>query len=117
VKLPNLQHAVVSERKLVGYLLDPTHPDGAGKARFFTALEFDAYRWSILADALKQVAANNEVAESLQTVHGQKYLVEGLLATPIGRQVLVRTIWIIDAGQTIPRLVTAYPLSEDVGDD
>jgi hypothetical protein len=117
VKLPNLENAVVSERKVVAYLLDPKHPDGAAKAAFFNALGFHAGQWSILADALKQVAAENEVAQTMQTVHGQKYVVEGLISTPIGRDAMVRTVWIVDAGQTTPRLVTAYPLAEDNEND
>jgi hypothetical protein len=40
---------------------------------------------------------------------GEKYVLEGLLETPGGKRPPVRTVWIIDAGLTAPRLVTAYP--------
>src|SRR5271157_2299716 len=32
LKLPNLDRASVSEQKVAAYLLNPKHPDGAGKA-------------------------------------------------------------------------------------
>ncbi len=38
--LPNAERAVVSERKVVDYLLSETHPDGRGKARFFSGARF-----------------------------------------------------------------------------
>jgi hypothetical protein len=40
---------------------------------------------------------------------GRKYLVRGTLRGPNGRQAEVVAIWIILAGDTIPRFVTAFP--------
>jgi hypothetical protein len=88
MKLPNLDRASVSEQKVATYLLNPKHPDGAGKATFFIALGFRAEQWEMLAEALKRLAAYNEVSRSVQTEHGWKYVVEGEIETPrrsIGR--------------------------------
>mgnify|MGYP006953970691 FL=1 len=45
----------------------------------------------------------------MTSLHGQKYIVDGELATPCGQRPVVRTVWVVDAGRVIPRLVTAYP--------
>jgi hypothetical protein len=109
MKLPNLEAAVVAENKITEYLLNPLHPDGAGKAKFFAALSFRAEEWQILAAALRGIAAAAEVTQSVASVHGQKYVVDGPLETPCGKSPVVRTVWIIDQGKAVPRLVTAYP--------
>jgi hypothetical protein len=49
----------------------------------------------------------------MDSIHGEKYIVEGTIATPVGRVVRVRTVWIIDRGETVPRLVTAFPRPQD----
>ena len=54
--LPNANLAEVSHEKIVSYLLNPQHPDGAGKAAFFFAAGFRLDRWEDLASALKGLA-------------------------------------------------------------
>ena len=41
-RLPNAGHGIVSDQKVVGYLLSESHPDGRGKARFFSGYGFTA---------------------------------------------------------------------------
>lgn len=64
--------------------------------------------------ALRDLADQGDVAESGKTVHGEKYVVDGTLSghTQESRRASVRTVWIIDRGGTVPRLVTAYPRKE-----
>ncbi|MFA5822749.1 MAG: DUF6883 domain-containing protein [Thermodesulfovibrionales bacterium] len=50
-----------------------------------------------------------DVIEAISSLHGVKYIIDGLLTTPIGGSVKMRTVWIIDKGQERPRFVTAYP--------
>ena len=61
MKLPNLEAAEVSYEKVVAYLLNPEHPDGAGKAQFFAARGFNADQWEILADALRRLVKQRPV--------------------------------------------------------
>jgi hypothetical protein len=44
------------------------------------------------------------------TPFGTRYVIEGILSTPDGRALLIRTVWFIETGQQIPRFVTAYLL-------
>ena len=109
LKLPNAHLAVIEREKIVDYLLNPAHPDNAGKAQFFSALGFSRDEWQSLAIALCQLAETNEAAKSMETSHGQKYVLDGRIESPSEKKPLVRTIWIVDRVMDGPRLVTAYP--------
>ncbi len=109
MKLPNANQAVVEREKVAEYLLNPAHPDNAGKAAFFVSLGFRRDDSPALAEALRKLAATTDVAKSMATAHGIKYILDGLMETPSGRTPVVRTVWIVDRGLDRPRLVTAYP--------
>ena len=112
MKLPNAENAVVEREKISDYLLNAAHPDNGGKAPFFLSHGFRPEHWQTLATALRRVAETIDVHKSMASPHGQKYIVDGFLETPGGKTPLVQTVWIADSGQTIPRLVTAYPQDE-----
>jgi hypothetical protein len=113
MQLPNVHSAVVSQEKIVGYLLNPKHPDGAGKAAFFASMGFRGDQWQELANALLTLAMSQPVSASLASPHGSKYIVDGAIDTPSGRSVTVRTVWIVDHNSQTPRLVTAYPRPQE----
>jgi hypothetical protein len=110
MQLPNADNAVVSQDKVAGYLLNVNHPEGAGKAVFFSSLGFESTNWRLLADALRRHGQRHAVAKRVVSPHGVKYVVDGVLETPGNRDVIVRTVWIVDLGEEVPRFVTAYPL-------
>ena len=114
MKLPNDHLATVDRRKVVEYLLNPAHPDNGGKARFFATLGFSLDTVELLIGALRSIAAVTEVAAHVESVHGDKYVVDGLLPvhTGSGPGRMVRTVWAIDRRTSVPRLVTAYPHEE-----
>lgn len=114
VKLRNAHLAIVDRGKIVDYLLHEAHPDNGGKARFFASLGFSREDPERLVMALRDVAEHGEVVKSAESVHGEKYVVEGSLSrqTQESRRARVRTVWIIDRGDAAPRLVTAYPSKE-----
>lgn len=109
MNLPNAAIAEIAQEKITEYLLNPLHPDSAGKASFFGALGFHIGQWQALASALRELAENCPVTKMVNSVHGAKYVVDGRLATPTGKRPFVRTVWIVDCDESIPRLVTAYP--------
>lgn len=108
-RLPNVQHAVISESKIKDYLLSRTHTLGKTKAAFFERFGFTQNTWQALSQALLDHAERSDVIESDETPFGRKFVLEGALATPDGRNPVVRTVWFIEAGETQPRLITAYP--------
>jgi hypothetical protein len=112
MKLPNAGQALVGREKVEDYLLDSGHPDNSGKAEFFEQFGFRRNEWEILADAFLALAHKAEVAQSMKSPHGQKYVIVGRIESPNGKTASVRTIWIVDKGLNIARLVTAYPHKE-----
>jgi hypothetical protein len=114
VKLRNAHLAVVERLKVVDYLLNSAHPDNGGKAQFFESLGFLADNAELLIDALRAIARTGDVIESVESSHGEKYVVDGsvLSQTDNSHCRMVRTVWIIDRGLDAPRLVTAYPGKE-----
>ncbi len=109
MQLPNVDSAIIEEEKIVGYLLNPSHPDGASKARFYESLRFSRADWELLAAAIRDVASNNPIANTIKTIHGCKYIIEGKITSPRGKTAMIRSVWIIDEGFDSPRLVTAFP--------
>ena len=110
MNLPNASEAVVEPSKITGYLLANEHPEGAGKATFFTRFGFSLDGWERLADALVAHAEEHPVSSVAVSPYGTKYLIDGPIHCPDGRMPAIRAVWIIDRGATAPRLVTAYPL-------
>lgn len=112
MRLPDGSRALVDRRKVVEYLLNPAHPDNGGKASFFEALGFSIADPDVLVAALASLGAHGQVTAEMVTDHGQKYVVDGGIQLPDGTVANVRSVWIVDRGQQVPRLVTAYPSSE-----
>ena len=110
MELPNASQARVEVEKVTGYLLSVSHPDGRTKAEFFARFGFQLQVWQILAEALLKYGASNQVTGVVESPYGTRYGVDGELETPDGRNPLIRTVWIIDAGRSAPRLITAYPI-------
>jgi hypothetical protein len=110
MRLPNLDHAVVSKQKLIGYLISGDHPKGRDKAAYFRSYGFLPENWELLAGALREHAASHEIVRIDDTKFGTSYVVEGMLVTPDGRNPDIRAVWLVDLGSEFPRFITAYPL-------
>jgi len=110
MRLPNRENAYIHSPKLTEYLLSETHRVGRFKARVLLAAGFDETNLNILEQGLIAIALESDVVQEIPSGYGTKYVIDGLLETPSGITLNLRTIWIIDAGETRPRLVTAYPV-------
>ncbi|MBI2471760.1 MAG: hypothetical protein HYV59_11045 [Planctomycetes bacterium] len=118
MRLPDTERAYISLLKIKDYLLSETHPIGKSKAKFFRSFGFNETNTNLLKQGLLSIVHTEDVQEEVLSLHGVKYIIDGLLQTPIGKTVRVRTIWIIDKGQSRPRFVTAYPIMKgDLGYD
>lgn len=115
--LPNRDRATIDQQKLVDYLLNPSHPDNGGKAAFFEGWGFSRVNSNVLERAIRHMIARSNVTRQVKSAWGIKYVVDGPLAAPAGTTPAVRTIWIIDATDPGPRLVTAYPLGKELTHD
>ena len=110
MKLPNREKAYVPSSKLTDYLLSKTHPVGRWKRRFFSSIGFSETNVDLLEKGLVSIGNSEDIKDTVTSVKGTKYIIDGFLQSPTGGKVRIRTIWIIEADQDRPRLVTAYPL-------
>jgi hypothetical protein len=63
----------------------------------------------VLEGDLQEVARSGLVTETVTTPFGTKYVVDGRVTTPSGRELVLRTVWMIASNEEVPRFVTAYP--------
>lgn len=110
MRLPHKEKAYIPLLKIKDYLLSETHPIGKSKAKFFRLLGFNETNIDLLKQGLLTIAHTEDVKEEVSSIHGVKYIIDGLIQAPAGEAVKVRTIWIIDKGQIRPRFVTTYPV-------
>ena len=109
-KLPRLRSLLVDRAKVVTYLLNREHPDGRHKAAFFERFGFKVEEWTVLTEALRAHGRTHPVVTLVESSHGTRYIVEGEIVTPDGRNPRIRTVWLVEAKTTPPRLITAYPV-------
>lgn len=110
MKLPNGDRAVVAIEKLRDYCLDPAHPRGRHKARVFAvALGWSADDAGQLRDLLLLAARDKEAVESEKDEYGQRYVLD-LEAPGLRGPVLIRSFWIVLAGENVPRLASCFVL-------
>lgn len=107
--LPNKEKAYIPLTKLKDYLLSETHSIGKSKAKLLRSLGFNEMNVNLLKEGLIAIAHSGDVIDAISSLHGVKYIIDGLLTAPTGGSVKMRTVWIIDKGQERPRFVTAYP--------
>lgn len=109
MRLPDLDRAHIPPAKIRDYLLDPAHPVGKAKARFFNGLGFRRARWAALRSALLDHAATGQAEQLPVGEFGQKYLVRGIIQGRNGTRAALVSIWILTPQTRGPRFVTAYP--------
>jgi len=109
-KLPYADSAYIDLRKIGGYLLSEAHPRGRLKAAFFRRFGFSAGQPGVMAGALLNHARSHDLAGAVETAFGIHYIIEGAIETPDKRNPVIRSVWVIKTGETLPRFVTATPV-------
>ena len=109
-KLPHPDWVIVDIDKLIGYCLNPEHPDGQHKARVFkSALNIGIEDVDILKDALLNAAHMNVAMPAKRNAYGKKYIIEFEMSYA-GQTAIIRSAWIVRNDENFPRLVTCYIL-------
>jgi len=109
LKLPDSEKAVIDSEKLRDYLLSPAHPVGRFKAVFFSSMGYTQENWRDFEADLREQYLTKETVLREETSHGRKYEIRGTIIGSAGKTGDVLSIWIILAGEKVPRSVTAYP--------
>ena len=95
--LPNCEHAIIDESKLVRYALNPNSERGQHKARVFqSALGFNLSNWEQLMQVILDALPSHQAEFISETVFGRKYEVALAVTGPNGQLANITTIWQYD---------------------
>ncbi|MDO8682280.1 MAG: hypothetical protein Q7N50_02200 [Armatimonadota bacterium] len=110
MKMQNGERAVVDIAKIRDYCLSPTHIRGRHKARVFAkALGVTQENSEYLANALSRAATDEEAQPLSNNEYGARYVIDFEMQGPNGMK-RVRSLWIVLAGEDVPRFLTCYVL-------
>jgi len=108
--LPHGDKAILDIRKIEDYCLNPSHPRGRHKARVFREaldLQRDDAAW--LRDALLEAARAGEAFPIAIDPWGTHWRLDATIRRQ-GKSAVVRMIWIVRSGESVPRFVTCWAL-------
>jgi hypothetical protein len=109
-RLPHSDQAMLDVRKIEDYCLNPAHPRGKHKARVFReALGIQRSDASWLRDVLLEAARSGEAVQDGEDAWGIYWRVDATIRRQ-GRSAVVRTVWIVRVGESLPRFVTCWVL-------
>lgn len=77
---PDAEHAIVTQEKLCGYLLNRAHPVGGPKAAWFASIGYTLQNWEQLRDGLLRVARSCDDFVPKSSPFGVKYQTVGEIA-------------------------------------
>jgi len=109
MKLPNRERAVIAPDKLTEYLLNVEHERGGTKARLLAQFGYNHDNWRQLDADIRRYHLDAETDAERRTLYGMRYEIRAPLQTPNSRTLMIRTIWKIDEGTDVPRLITLVP--------
>ena len=103
---PDFSDVAIDSNKITGYAMNPDHPVGRNKYRVISsATGLDAGDADRIDQQIREGVRDGQPIMGKADQYGQRWAVDVPLNGPEGT-VVVRTAWIIDAGSTVPRLVT-----------
>ena len=108
--IPNANQAIVDIRKLRNYCLNSQHDDGKHKARLFSSmLGINANDAERLRQILLEIVKKHCCQLGRNDQYGQRYIIDFELEWQ-NKRAMVRSGWIIEHNDYIPKLTTCYPL-------
>ena len=108
--LPNPDQAVLDIRKIEDYCLNPLHLRGRHKARVFRdALDLQRSDAAWLRGVLLEAAHSCEASRLATDQWGTHWRLDATIRRQDKRAV-VRTVWIVRAGESLPTFVTCWVL-------
>jgi hypothetical protein len=108
MKLPNAERAIIDIEKLRDYSLNPLHPEGKHKARVFAGtLGLSAADAEKLRAMISTAISTEEASQGPADEHGERFVLD-FATQGLRGKVTIRTAWIVDRDETVPRLVSCY---------
>jgi hypothetical protein len=109
MKIPNGDRAIIEPSKLTEYLLNIEHKRGGSKAKLLIQFGYSPENWQRLESDIRQFHLTADVSIVKETAYGVRYQISANLLTPADRELPVKTVWQIDQGTDVPRLITLVP--------
>jgi hypothetical protein len=117
MRIPNSDRAIIEPSKLTEYLLNIEHKRGGSKAKLLIQFGYSILQgrgsandnWDRLEADIRQFHLTQDVTVIKETDYGTRYEISTSLMTPINRPLVVKTVWQIDIGTDLPRLITLVP--------
>jgi hypothetical protein len=105
VRLP--QDALISDEKLVKYLLAPKKRND--KSKWLAQAGYTLENWPLLKEDIRQQVLPKSASLIESTDYGKMYEVRARLKGPNGKSLLVRTVWMVEAATNTTKFITMYP--------
>lgn len=99
----------IDSRKLIDYLLNPAHPEGATKSQYLREMGYNQENYQILEADLRSQHLPLDVQPGKVSNYGVKYEIVAPLFGPNGEMRIVRSVWMIRKNDTFARLITLVP--------
>lgn len=109
MKIPNNDYAIIEQSKITDYLLNINHQRGGSKAKMLINYGYSLENWQQLESDIRKFHLNAEVSIIKETPYGIRYEIIAEILTPIHKPLLMKTVWQIDTGTELPRLITMIP--------
>ncbi len=108
MKIPNCEKAIIDTAKLTEYTLNPEHPRGKHKALLFKdLLGIELADANTLLSWIREALLKKNAELGLKDQFGQRYVLD-FSKTHLGREVTIRTTWIIRTNENFPRMVSCF---------
>ena len=106
--LPNADKAIVKAEKITDYILNVDHFEGRNKARVFASvLGLKKEHADYLIQAIREAIRINDAVKQSASAFGTKYIVD-FDWTFENKTATIRTAWIVEHEDGVPRLTTCY---------
>jgi hypothetical protein len=107
-RFPQSDRAILDIRKIAEYCLNPLHPRGRHKARVFReapGVKRSDAEW--LRDVLLEALRPGEATEVGKDAWGTYWRLDASVRRQ-GKSAVIRTIWTVRNGESVPRFVTCW---------
>jgi len=109
-RLPNYQRAVILNRKVKEYLLNPAK--SGGKAALFNSLGYTMKNAECLKSDIRTGLKENKAVAYSKNRYGHTAY-EVVMKLGVDKKASIITGWQIDKGDNVPRFITAYKSKGD----
>lgn len=109
MKIPNGDRAIIEQSKITGYALNANHKRGGSKAKKLIRYGYSLSSWQQLELDIRRYHLTADIRIEKTTRYGVRYEIREALLAPVNRWLYVKTVWQIDIGTDVPRLITLVP--------